>query len=491
MHLYRFSYPISRPYPFQWFTPLVIVGGLLLSVLFSFMTFPANAYDMKQEPSFDPNKTTKEEVPYLPFGWWDGENLKPKCQPFDLSVGSRFFTTNKGFLYTVDKVYQYNPETNENETVVQSVPYLNNPLEDCHPTDIIISLTKDDMAEPPTWWISWVGNSYFEAKATCVFHTEKGPARIDISMKKSGVAKDLWDYIIAPDSKASFWWGAQLLNTYWFSLLQVLSQKGRFEQKRKEDGFFNRGRFTFTFEPAKKNKSIRDVDFHKLWFYLIPSLKAHPYGDEMWQNELKLSLDDRYNNPKNNISLALTEASYFAKIMHSFLVADLGNPDIPNMLLKEEDLRYFLSGKANNTNRQPGGMLSKDSDRDKNFAFLYRLQTPPHSNKLVPLDESWDAFKSDMGNLGTRSATIYKQYTCSILRKKSWGKIVLLVLVADLVFLQAAWKLLNLVAGFLVEQQAPVTAMVCAGCLEGIEKGLETPVELQNLIPENEDGQRR
>ena len=178
--------------------------------------------------------------------------------------------------------------------------------------------------------------------------------------------------------------------------------------------------------------------------------------------------------------------------MHSFLVADLGNPNIPNMLLKEEDLRYFLSGEGNNTNRQPGGVLSKDAERDKNFAFLSSLQPPPNSTSknLVPLNESWDIFKSDMGNLGTDSATIYKQYTCSILRKKSWGKIVILVLVADLVFLQAAWKLLNLVAGFLVERQAPATAMVCAGCLGGIEKGRETPVELQNLIPENEYGQR-
>ncbi|KAK8096081.1 hypothetical protein PG999_014103 [Apiospora kogelbergensis] len=455
MHLYRFSYGVTRPYPFQWFTPLAIVGGIVLAVLFSFMTFPANAYDMKLEPSFDPNKTIREEAPYSPFGWWDGDNLKSKCEPFDLSVGSRFFTNNKGFLYTVDKVYQHDPKTNKDDDVVQSVPYLNNPLEDCRPTDIIISLTKADMAEPPTWWFSWAENSYFEAKATCVFHTEKGTARIDISMKKSGVAKDIWDYIIAPDNNASFWWGAQLLNTYWFGLLQVLSKKGRVEQNG--HGFFNRGRFTFKFEPEKKNKSIRDVDFHELEFYLTQSLKADPFYDQMWQKELKLSLADRYNNPE------------------------------------EEDLRYFLSGKGKDINRDKDGVLSKEVEQNQNFAFLYSLQPPSNHTPqgLVHLNETWDAFKPNLGPLGTHNATIYKQYTCSILRKKSWGKIVLLVLVADLVFLQAAWKLLNLAAGVLVERQAPATAMVCAGCLEGIEKGRETPVELQNLIPENEDVQRR
>ncbi|KAK8127035.1 uncharacterized protein PG998_002794 [Apiospora kogelbergensis] len=455
MRLYRFSYPVSRPYPFQWFTPLVIVGGLVLAVLFSLMNFPANAYDMKLETSIDPNQTIREEGPHSPFGWWDGDNLKPKCQPFELSVGSLFFTTNRGFLYTVEKVYRHNPKTNNDDDMDQSVFYLNNPL-DCHPTSVVISLTKDDMAEPPTWWISWAGNSYFEGKATCVFHTEDGPAKIDIIMKKTDVAKDGWGYIIARDSKASFWWGAQLLNTYWFSLLQVLGEKGHFRQKK--NSFFNRGR------------SIHDVDFHSFEFYINPIFEAHPFAHKMWQEEMNLSLHDLYNNPKYNISLALTEASYFAKVMHSFLVVDLGSPDVPNMLLKEEDLRYFLSGKESNINRQPGGVLSRYSRWHKDFAFLTSLQPPPTntSKELVPLNETWDAFKSDLGPLGTDSATIYKQYTCSILRKKSWGKIVLLVLVADLVFLQAAWKLLNLAAGFLVEQQAPATAMVCAGCLEGI-----------------------
>lgn len=167
MQLYRFSYSVSKPYPFQWFTPLVIVGGLVLTVLFSFITYPANAYEMKIETSSDPSEFVRNKTLSLPFAWWASDDLKPKCESYDLSVGTQFFTSNKGFLYTVDKVSRYNSETNETE-VDQSVSYLNNTLKDCRPIAIILGLTKDDNAPPPTFWISWIGNSYFKASATYV-----------------------------------------------------------------------------------------------------------------------------------------------------------------------------------------------------------------------------------------------------------------------------------------------------------------------------------
>lgn len=157
------------------------------------------------------------------------------------------------------------------------------------------------------------------------------------------------------------------------------------------------------------------------------------------------------------------------------------------MLLDETNLRYFLGSKGNDINRQRGGAFEKDPGADQDLAFLYRLQSPRNRTKLVLLNETWEDFQPDRGDLGTSDATVYKKYACSVARRKSWGKIFVLVLVADLVFLQASWKVLNLVAGLLVERQAPTTAMACKGCLEAKEKGREKPIELQSLMPENED----
>ena len=105
MHLYRFSYPVSKPYRFRWFTPLIIIDGLVFTVLSSLITFLTNVYDMKLQTSPDLGKVKREVRPLSPFIWVEGGELKPKCEPYDLSVGSHFFTTSKGLLYTVDKVY--------------------------------------------------------------------------------------------------------------------------------------------------------------------------------------------------------------------------------------------------------------------------------------------------------------------------------------------------------------------------------------------------
>lgn len=182
------------------------------------------------------------------------------------------------------------------------------------------------------------------------------------------------------------------------------------------------------------------------------------------------------------MSAIITEASYFAKVVHSFLAADLGNPDVPNMLLSETELRRFLNGTDKNINREQGGVLFP---RNSNFWNVPQLQvaSPTKPRKFELLEDSWDAYRSRLGPLSTQNAHVHRQYTCSVPRRRGAGRIFLLLLVADLVFLQAAWKLLNLAAEALVARQAPTTAMVCAGC-PGVEKDPETPIEMQTLIPE-------
>jgi len=65
MHASRFSYNITRPYPFRWFTPLVICGGIILAVLFSLVNFAANGYYMKTVYTNDPNTTLRNGEKYV------------------------------------------------------------------------------------------------------------------------------------------------------------------------------------------------------------------------------------------------------------------------------------------------------------------------------------------------------------------------------------------------------------------------------------------
>jgi hypothetical protein len=46
MHKSIFSYGLSRPYPYRWFTWVVVVGGILAAALFSVLNVAADGYEL-------------------------------------------------------------------------------------------------------------------------------------------------------------------------------------------------------------------------------------------------------------------------------------------------------------------------------------------------------------------------------------------------------------------------------------------------------------
>jgi hypothetical protein len=58
MHASWFSYPITRPYPLRWFTPIALIGGIILAVLFSLVNLASNGYYLRTTYTTDPNTTT-------------------------------------------------------------------------------------------------------------------------------------------------------------------------------------------------------------------------------------------------------------------------------------------------------------------------------------------------------------------------------------------------------------------------------------------------
>jgi hypothetical protein len=47
MHESIFSYNITKPYPYRWFTWLVVLGGIAAAALFSVINLAANGYDAR------------------------------------------------------------------------------------------------------------------------------------------------------------------------------------------------------------------------------------------------------------------------------------------------------------------------------------------------------------------------------------------------------------------------------------------------------------
>ena len=80
-------------------------------------------------------------------------------------------------------------------------------------------------------------------------------------------------------------------------------------------------------------------------------------------------------------------------------------------------------------------------------------------------------------------STIAAQYLCQVPQLKSATSLIISILVADLVFLQALWKIFNLAVSFWLERKQP-EAKYCLGCekrlshgdCEKVDAGSPTPI---------------
>ncbi|XXG95603.1 hypothetical protein Hte_001871 [Hypoxylon texense] len=397
-----------------------------------------------------------------PFNW--DNDVVPKCEPRLVSVGDRFFSTNLGFYYEVISISRYDGNR-RGATSLPSVPYLNNTLEDCHTDDVKINFVKSDLSSPPdSWWISW-GPSGTVTKAHCTVLSESGPANLTLGVEYRGIGGHGYDYVINDNytTHASVWWGTRLLNAYWHSVMTVMSQVTVPGGDR--DVFFNHGRAHYYWTDHTAEKSIRDLDFFRLHFYFLGS-NAKVINSNTFKDRPTDNLTALYNNASVPYSTVITEGLHFAKIMHSLISVDLGNSRLPNLLLDDDSLTYALLS-PDDMNRRPGGLLYDNSTGFVEFYKATKIPAPDllgRDDDLVFINQSYNAFRSRVGDLGTQNATILSQYLCSVPVQKSTWTMLIGVLMADIVFLQAAWKLLTMTAGSMASNQNP-KAMFCQGCL--------------------------
>lgn len=139
-HRSLFAYNITKPYPFRWFTPVTIVGAVVLTALFSWLNYASNGFEMVVSTSSDPNSTIADPgvlkgLPHLLTG-----KYKPICQPASIAMNSIFFTNNTGLQYQLLEVLQIGEETR----VMPALTYSNNVLEDCQISTIQLELSSSD-----------------------------------------------------------------------------------------------------------------------------------------------------------------------------------------------------------------------------------------------------------------------------------------------------------------------------------------------------------
>ena len=140
-----------------------------------------------------------------------------------------------------------------------------------------------------------------------------------------------------------------------------------------------------------------------------------------------------------------TQADSFAKAFYATIMADLGQNSSANMLANSTALEYFTTN-----------FTSTIEGQDISVMEAWYATNPAM--------ESYSASKSRTGSLSISPSVISQQYLCQIPKLKPGGSLFVAILVADLVFLQALWKLVTWIVGWRVKR-ADSQASFCEGCL--------------------------
>ena len=432
----------------------------MFTVLFSAINVATQGYILQTIYTTKANETLSQQQWFNKAPWSWGSKFKTSCQAQNLAIGTPFFTTNQGLLYTITSISQFD-QLNNQTIEFPSLSYLNNTLSNCTIDQVQVKVRKvDNSLNGGGMWWSW-GDSTGSADARCTIDTSFGPMNMSFTTNYKGGIRS-YDEMISTNATraASLWWGSRLLNLYWSAILDQMAHNAWWltdNNTFSTTPSWMKGQFTFI---PNNTKDITSYQYFDMQYYVIASdgnIKNVPYR-----------LSSMYNNRNFMLSGPMTESLTWSKVMASTILTDLGQANTSNILLDSNLIQWALQY-PNDTIRTAMNAKScniannETCDRDwVNFGALSPPDQPPRisSGLLVPMNVSYEQFKSKMGPLGTKDAQIFNQYVCSVPVLKSGGSLFSSVLVADLVFLSVLWTLTTWIATNFVRSKNSL-AMAC------------------------------
>ena len=430
--------------PFRWFTPVALVGGLIFLVLLSFMNFVQSSYVLSVEYANDPNSIVTNGVWFKRWPSYLTRSVQPICGSANLPTNAQFFTNQTALLYTLTGVYN----ASENTLIpvaLPSLPYLNNVLEDCNITQILMEFdgTYDQS------FIQYQNSSWgctVRAFTTCRISGPVGRNNIDITAMYNPVPE--YDIpgssaFISRDAmtKASLYWAQKLLAAFWLDA--VLAMINNSEESGIRKGYIS-------MSPNANQTQIRTLDFFAMKFsFLKNTSDYHTYWGGTSGN-IDLLQTVGYFIEEEKPPMVWTQADILAKCMYSAVMSDLGQLKSPagsNLVLDPASLQT-LSTRFKNISTPETGK-----------PWLYTLIET----------QTYESMKSNntIGPLGLSPSVISTKYLCQVPALKSTGEILISVLLADLVLLTAAWRLYTYTVDWLFLRNRS-GVRYCEGCFQSV-----------------------
>ncbi|KAF2483045.1 hypothetical protein BDY17DRAFT_310121 [Neohortaea acidophila] len=450
MHSSFFNYSIIRPYPYKWFTPVAIVGLLVLAVLLSVLNFVQNSYTLVVQYSNDPNSTIREGIWFNHWPSYLTSSVRPTCQPANLPVNSLVFTNQSGLAWTITSIYQ----NDESTVALPSLPYMNNIISGCVIPMVQMELDgSQDQDVSNLEHTQW--NVQVRAFITCHIYGPIGPMMFNATALYDGIAP----YTIPgstvfvardPIARSAMFWAESLLSAYW---TQLSTTTWTVAEAMKPT--ISKGVVTLT---PSGNNNITSLDFFEMTYYfLTPSASSGMYFGGASDPPQTLGHMIQLGDSAQAKPPIWQPVDSLAKSMYSAVLADLGQTFAPpesNILSTAERLQSFTAD-------------FHEIEQNSTVYFFSQLES-----------ESYDARQAGpnpTGPLDLTASVIATNYLCQVPQRKPLGDIVIAVLLADLVLLQAAWKLYTFAVRSALFQKHP-SAKRCLGCLDETPS-LESPRE--------------
>ncbi|KAF4943816.1 hypothetical protein FSARC_14824 [Fusarium sarcochroum] len=412
-HKSFFSYAVTRPFPFRWFTPVAIVGGIVFLALFTFMNFASSSYELIVQNVLDPNATVSGR------GWLHGypsfltTKVRPKCQPASLLVNSPFFTNNTALTYTLTNVWRYGDDGEQ--IISPTLTYSNNVLQNCSINSVEINFESIDRFGNQVAFREW--GAVLRSYITCQIDTSDGGVFFDLTQTydyvPTGISFDKLHTFLGSGflsrnqiTQASLWWGESLMSTYWSITTLMLKDPGGEFNNGEDTKELTKGTISFTADKAYPD--IQDPNFFKLDYRFIGST----IHEVFYCPKIPDPLTGEKLNKSNKRPIIWIEADTLAKATYSTILVDLGQTKPKSDILTDTKLlTHFtssLSGLKSAVNLFPG-----------------------------PANDSYTVLGKSTGQLGIKPSVILTSYICQVPRLKPAGNLIVAVIVADLMLLQA------------------------------------------------------
>ncbi|KAI1139079.1 hypothetical protein F5Y05DRAFT_424788 [Hypoxylon sp. FL0543] len=457
-HRSFFSYNITRAYPLKWFTPVAVVGGIVATALVSFMNVAATGYELVSTSSSDPNAT---EANSIWFSRWPSYlvGARASCDATNIPLQSTLYTDKGAFPYTLSNVWQLGDDGSKQHQ--GSLIYKNSPVQNCNATLINIQFEGPD--RPARQLEAFTMGGTVTATTQC--YVDEGlPARrtyfelistYDPLPAREGALSTFPNLNRTRDP--SQYWGSSILNVYWATVMQAF-----FDQNVGGDDPFFKGVIDLeqnTTLAGTMEDRVSNVEFLRVRDCFFIPLNSTGIA----------FLYNRYCNSSSITTLANSAVAFerpvpgiwlsvavLGKAMWFAVLADLGRNDdsMPNMLARPNLLANLSSNltQANQTLR---------------IGFRFAVD---HSDISM---QSFDPAQSPDVHLAVNQSILASDYLCQVPRLKSPGNLILSVLVADLVILQAIWTVFRLVVDkFYIKDTEQ--ALYCTSCTPQ-SQGQESP----------------